>query len=274
MELPSIITSKSNETVKWLSSLSQKKYRDMSHTFLAYGDKLAKEAISAGTCVTHIIAREDRAKEMLCPPFSALIEKDTKAIVLSSDCFDKITSENSPDGIIVAVKYLDNYNKYYIMNKDIFYTADMGGTVFIDGVRDPGNLGAILRSAAAFGVTDIVITDDCADIYHPRTLRAAMGGLFSLRTHTVTDMAQAIAIFRKKNRRVFAAELRDTAVPFGSVSLTPRDAVVVGNEGHGISSEISAACDGSIYIPISQKVESLNASVAASLLIFAQMTGE
>ena len=81
------------------------------------------------------------------------------------------------------IKYLDFSKYYYIINKEIFSGLEMRGTVFLESVQDPGNVGAVLRSAAAFGVSDVVLSSDCADLYHPKTLRASMGALFHLRTH-------------------------------------------------------------------------------------------
>ena len=138
-------------------------------------------------------------------------------------------------------------------------------------MQDPGNVGAVLRSAAAFGVSDVILTNDCADLYHPKTLRASMGALFHLRTHVVEDMAQTIAEFKASGRRVFAAMPSQTASPLNQANLSMRDGIVIGNEGHGISSAVAEASGEYVYIPMTDAVESLNASVAASVLIWELM---
>ena len=111
---------------------------------------------------------------------------------------------------------------------------------------------------------------DSADIYHTKVLRSSMGTLFRLRILMVEDVVASIEELRAAGRRFFAAELRDRAVPLSCLDLTAGDIFVIGNEGHGIDSQISAACDGSVYIPIQDGVESLNASVAASVLLWEQ----
>ena len=145
------------------------------------------------------------------------------------------------------------------------------GIVLLDSIRDPGNLGAILRSCAAFGGSRVILSSDCADLYHPRTQRASMGAAFKLHIDITDDMPHTIELLREASFRVFAAELKSGAKSVLEVDLCARDAIVIGNEGHGISEKVSAACDGSIYIPIENGVESLNASVAASILIWEQM---
>ena len=120
----------------------------------------------------------------------------------------------------------------------------------------------------AFGVDCLFLTPACADLYGSKTVRAAMGSLFSVSAYVITDMAGAVNALRHAGRRVFAAELRDGACPISSLSLHPSDCMIIGNEGHGIPQEISTLCDGSVYLPISDGAESLNAAVAAATLLW------
>lgn len=270
-QTPSLITSKSNRVVMWLASLAQKKYREKEQCFLCEGDKLFKEALKAQVCITHIVLREDR--EDLLPLSLSYCESHPQTALLRLSCatFDKVCTEKAPQGVIVVIKYLDFSKYYYIINKENFSDVKMQGTVFLESLQDPGNVGAILRSAAAFGVSDVVLSADCADLYHPKTLRASMGALFGLRTWLVADMPQAIRAFRACGRRVFAAMPGQTSSPLSSVTLSRDDGIVIGNEGHGISSEAANAAGAFVYIPMTDAVESLNASVAASLLIWELM---
>ena len=135
-------------------------------------------------------------------------------------------------------------------------------------VRDPGNLGAIIRSAVAFGIEHIILSSDCADVYNSRTVRAAMGSLFKIRITTVADFASVIDAAKTNGRRIFAAELTDNAVAIDKVGLRAGDIFIIGNEGHGIDKSISALATGSVFIPICPETESLNASVAASVLMW------
>ena len=137
-------------------------------------------------------------------------------------------------------------------------------------VRDPGNLGAVVRSAVAFGVDHIIITADTADIYNTKTLRSAMGSLFRVKITSVKNFASFVRSARENGRRVFAAELTDSAVSLDDIDINHEDIFVIGNEGHGISAQISNECTASVFIPISKKTESLNASVAASIFMWEQ----
>ncbi len=147
----------------------------------------------------------------------------------------------------------------------------MRGLLLLDGVRDPGNVGAILRSAAAFGVTDVILSRDCADLWHPRTLRASMGAVFHLRLWATEDLPGTVRDLRASGKRIWAACLGEGAVSVREQCPAPEDGVVIGNEGHGITPAVTAACDGCLYLPISDAVESLNASVAASLFAWEMM---
>ena len=179
---------------------------------------------------------------------------------------EKISTEKAPQGVIAAVKYLDFFKRLDKIN-----SGDLSRrTLFLSSVRDPQNLGAILRSAAAFGTETVILSSDSADVYHPRVLRSAMGNLFRMRVLTVSDEIAAIQDLRAMGRRVFAAELRENAKPLGENMLSAEDVFVIGNEGHGIDPTLSSVCDGSVYIPIADGVESLNASVAASILLWEQ----
>ena len=151
----------------------------------------------------------------------------------------------------------------------------MGRTLCLCAVRDPANLGAIVRSAAAFGVKSLLLSADCADVYHPKTLRAAMGNLFRLSVYIVEDLPASLQTLKAAGRRVFAAELRPGALPLLSLPVRQEDVFIIGNEGHGLSAAVLNAADERVFIPMSGRAESLNAAVAASVLMweFAKKTG-
>jgi len=142
-----------------------------------------------------------------------------------------------------------------------------GQTLLLESVRDPGNLGTIIRSAAAFGVSQIVLSADCADLYHPRVIRAAMGTIFHTPVLIAEDIVAVIKALSRQGK-VYAAALDETADRLGGIAFGAGDAVIVGNEGHGLSEAVLAACTDKVYIPMAQGVESLNAGIAASLLLW------
>ena len=268
-----VISSKTNDFVKMAVSLQEKKYRTGYGLFLADGIKLTLECAAANLPVDYIVISEDRLGEYLDSiksAFSSSLYASTRIVRVTGDVFQKISSEKSPQGVISLVKRLDFFRNVNIIYKEEFFLPRGERALALCSLRDPTNLGAVIRSAAAFGVRHIILSADCSDVYNPRTVRSAMGSMFKVKISVVSDFAEFVRVARQVGRRVFAAELREGAVPLSSVSLNGDDIFVIGNEGHGIPEEISSLCDKSVYIPISENVESLNASVASALFMWEQ----
>ncbi len=268
-----VIASRNNPIVKWAASLANKKGREDARAFLAEGEKLTKEALEAGLPVSHLFFLESKYSELMSG-LSKLIEStqnsELKIYVLKDTAFEKISTEKAPQGVISVIKYLDFFQDMDIMYKEEFFLQADERALILDSVRDPGNLGAIIRSAVAFGTEHIILTGDSADLYNPKTVRSAMGSIFRVKCTVVSDMRECIKLIQKSNRRVFAAELSSGAVPLSNINIKPSDVFIIGNEGHGISPELSVISDKSVYLPISKRTESLNASVAASIFMWEQ----
>ena len=268
-----LITSRSGERVKLFASLSDKKGRQKSGLFIAEGIKLTLEAAACRLPVCFVVVSEkiaDALREKIISAFLDSAFDRTELITVSPGVFEKISTEKSPEGVLCVIKHLDFFHKMDIIYKEEFFLSHNIRTVSLYSVRDPQNLGAVIRSSVALGVEHIVLSPDCADLYNPKTLRAAMGSLFHIEVTRVLDFESFIRAAQASGRRVFSAELRDGAIPLGEARLCATDILVIGNEGHGIPSEISSLSDGSVYIPISDKTESLNASVAAALFMWEQ----
>ena len=268
-----VISSRNNPLVKWAASLADKKGRGAARQFIAEGEKLVYEALEASLPVTHIFVREDKYNSAI-ERINAIADvhnlDDIEICVLSNSAFEKISTEKAPQGVCCAIKYLDFFCNMDIIYKEEFFIRPDERALFLCSVRDPGNLGSVVRSAVAFGVDHIILSSDSADIYNPKTIRSAMGSLYRTRITTVSDIPAFIEAARAASRRVLAAELTDRALSLTDAALCPTDIVMIGNEGHGIPDDISALCDGSVYIPISHKTESLNASVAAAIFMWEQ----
>ena len=268
-----VISSRNNPLIKWVASLQDKKGRADHRSFIAEGEKLTFEALKSGLQVTHIFVLENRMSEIFekLQAFSSDERLDSCEVVpLSWGAFSKISTEKAPQGIISVIKYLDFFANMDIIYKEDFFISQGERALALCSLRDPGNLGAVIRSAAAFGVEHIVLSADSADVYNPKTVRAAMGSLFKVKVSYIADFSSFICAAKECGRKVYAAELTDNAVSLSNLSLASDDIFIIGNEGHGISPEISAECTGSVYIPISDKTESLNASVAAAVLMWEQ----
>lgn len=267
------IKSKENPLANRLAKLKDKKYRREERMFRFDGIKLFCEAVEKQVPIEYIIVRESDSDELI-----PMIDKKTEScensdinlIVFSDRVFSKLTDERSSEGIICAAKYLDKLHKTDRIEQTLKKTdgAIAEKILLLESVRDAGNLGTIIRSANAFGIDRLMISEDCADIYNPKTVRAAMGALFAQRISIVKSVPEAIRFMREAGYRVFATALDKNAERLGSFPLGAGDAVVIGNEGHGLSAETIAACDKCIFIPMNEGAESLNASIAASVCMW------
>lgn len=264
-----IITSRQNPLLVQVAGLAERKLRRREGLFRFDGKKLFLEALHAALPLTAVLLKESAAGDILSFVGEARIPEGCRTVILPDALFERISEEKSPDGVICVSKHLDKIHKIATIDKrdEIFAALGKGRTLLLESVRDPGNLGTVIRTARAFGVENLILSADCADIYHPRTLRAAMGTLFSQPIVIAEDFIFAVEALKKRGR-VYAAALDDTAARLGSVSFGTGDSLVVGNEGHGLSPSVLSAVTDKIYIPMESGVESLNAGVAASVLLW------
>lgn len=268
-----IISSRHNPTIVKLCKLSDKKHREADRVFRFDGVKLCAEAIMSGVELEYIFLRRDNSDtvRMRVAEICGKYPEDTGArvILLENSLFDTVSEEKSPEGIISVAKYIDKFHKIVTIDNNCIASLPSGERIMlIEDIRDPGNLGTIMRSAAALGVETLILCGECADIYSSKTLRGSMGALFRLKTVRARNGADAVKALRDGGRRVFAAALTSEALSLDDAGLEHTDCVVIGNEGHGLSSDIIAACDGCIIIPMSAGTESLNAATAAAIFMW------
>ncbi len=252
-----LITSRQNPLIVRLSKLSDRKYRKTEGLFLAEGVKLAAEASAAGV-VEYLLVTEDHENSNITDAVSLF---GGEVITVSREVLEKVSTESAPQGMIAVCRMMTERHR----------TADAAlsekdRVLILDRVRDPGNLGTVMRSAEAFGNVKL-FTAGCADIYNPKTVRGSMGALFRVTTVDFENTAAAVAAVKAQGYRVLGAALDDTAAALGEYPLTQKDAVVIGTEGQGISDDVLNMCDGKLYIPMTGG-ESLNCSVAASVIMW------
>ncbi len=266
------ITSRQNATVKRIASLTEKKARRETGLFRFDGIKLFYEALARGLEIEYLVLREDVSGDVLTEAERAVAEgrlSDNAVICVSESVFDRLSEEKSPEGVITVCKALTD--RHRLLSDVSGYNAEGADKILLaESLRDPGNLGTVIRSCAALGIERLIVTDDCADLYNPRTVRAAMGGLFSLHIDIVSkeELPSLIVSLRVHGRRIYAAALRSDAQSIGSFSLEKADAFVIGNEGHGLSNSVCDACDACAIIPMTEGSESLNAAAAAAICIW------
>lgn len=250
-----VIRSNQNPSVVRFSKLRDAKHRRSEGLFLCEGIKLAHEALRCGI-VRYLLVREDMLS--LCEETIALPDS-AELVVLAEGPFSKISTENAPQGVI-AVCGCDIVREY---------ETPCGTAFMCSSIRDPGNLGTIIRTAAAFGY-DSVLLHDCADVYNSKTVRASMGGIFRTRLISLDDPFAAISDLQRGGRRVFAAALEKDSRVLGDFEICASDVFIVGNEGHGLDPAVIAACDSSVVIPMFSGVDSLNAALASCVILWEQ----
>lgn len=268
-----IITSRQNRTVVSCCKLTDRKWREQARLFRFDGIKLCAEAILSDVEVDTVLLRSgDRSQ--VCARIQSMCGKSPydiceRVLVLEDRLFDTVSEEKSPEGVITVAKYIDKFHKIAtINNRSAEPTFGSGKIMLLEDIRDPGNLGTIIRSAAALGIGELVLCGDCADIYSSKVVRGSMGALFRTRLCLCRDSGAAVRGLRAAGRRVLAAALRDDALPLPRAGLRGTDCIAIGNEGHGLSRELLDAADGSIIIPMQAGNESLNAAAAAVIFMW------
>ncbi|MBR6918404.1 MAG: RNA methyltransferase [Clostridia bacterium] len=257
------ISSKQNEKIKAFSKLSQSKYRREMSLFLAEGVKLAEECVDSG-CAECMLISEERFDDAEVKRVLDKCGDNVIQYILAAPAFEKVTSESAPQGIIAVSRFPSCHKA----SCDAMPSSLDGKLVIaFDGIRDPGNLGAVMRSALAFGY-DAVLLGDCADVYGGKAARASMGAVFKLPVIFCDDMSEYLRSLSDRGRRIIGAAATEGAHDIRAFDLQMNDVVVIGNEGHGISRSVSLVCKDYLMIPMDPRSESLNAAVASSVIMW------
>lgn len=268
-----LLTSRQNPTVKQICALSDKKHRREAGLFRFDGIKLLREALSAEIVLKYVVAREN-----VLPEIEALLYASDpegrlcgELIPVSFEVFEKMSEEKSPEGVISVAELSSGSHRELSSAEGERYYAEEGERILIaESLRDPGNLGTVIRTCAALGIDRLLLSDDCADLYNPKTVRGAMGGLFRLKIDILPKdaLCKAILRLREQGRRVYATALHERAERIDELKLGRGDCFVIGNEGHGLSEDIISVCDACAIIPMNESSESLNAAVAAAICVW------
>lgn len=254
------ITSKANSTVVKISKLMQKKARREEQLFTLDGVKLFVEAHNFGAKIKYIVLKEDAIfEENITKMIFEEKKKGASVLCVNEAVFSKLTEEFSPQGIITVCEFLDTGSDFCFKNDEKIMA--------FESVRDPGNVGAIIRNAAAFGINTLIFSSDCADVYSQKVIRAAMGAIFKVKMYIVNDFIGTLKAL-SKNRRIISTTLGENSLKLGTSSINPEDVFVIGNEGHGVSEEVIGLSHETLFIPMCENTESLNASVATAILMW------
>lgn len=251
------ITSKDNELIKHIRKLKDKKYRDESNEYVVEGVKLVEEAVKENAKIKQIIVCEDTTRTYEIPTHIMLEIAKYECISVSNKIFNIITQVTNPQGIMAIIEK-------NAQDAQIDYSQDI--IVVLDDVQDPGNLGTILRTVDSIGLNQIIVSKGTADAFNSKVVRSTMGAIFRIKIIEVENLAQAIKEMRKHHFKLMVTSLQ-TKNSIYDIDFYKK-IIVIGNEANGVSKEIQDMADEKAKIPMLGRTESLNASVAAGVVMY------
>lgn len=236
-----LITSLNNEHIKEILKLKEKKYRDLSNTFLIEGRHLVLEAHREKKIVELILEKDE------------LFPLDVNTLYVSSNVMNKLSDLKTPSNVMAVVEKLDE--------------KEVGEKILIlDNIQDPGNLGAIIRSAVAFNFDTIALSPKTVDLYNSKVVRSTQGMMFHINI-IIREPVSFINELKDEGYKIVGTKVTN-GVDVRDSKTYSHFALIIGNEGKGMSEELSELCDEYLYIKMNDQCESLNAAVAASILMY------
>lgn len=248
MILMESITSRKNRIICHLRKLSaDREYREAQREFICDGEKTLREALCYGAEIVCVLWKGK--------PSDIELPEGVEQYTAPAELFEYASSLKSSGGPAFTVKMpvrQDDYKPERV--------------IVLENLQDPGNVGTVIRTANAFNIDTVVLVGNCADLYNPKTVRASMGAIF--RQRVLSMSLSELESFTSENALpLFGAALSDTAADLRNVEIH-RAAVAIGSEGRGLSKELLGICGGTVIIPMDPHSESLNAAVAASVIMW------
>ena len=275
-----IISSKDNKRIKYIRGLLEKgNIRKKNHQFVVEGIKLVDEALEYGK-VLEVVCAESLYNELISGDLSGnrllaendknitnYVKKGSSLLVVSDTVFKSMSETKTPQGILAVAEIPD----YRLLDKGFLEQAyTKNGKIkllVLEDTADPGNLGTIMRTAEAAGVTGVIMGKGTVDIFNPKVVRSTMGSIFRLPFTYVEDLKETIKELKKQGISFYATHLKGEK-SYKDIKYSDRSAIIVGNEARGLSDEVADLADTYVLIPMQGKVESLNAAVAAALMMY------
>ncbi|CCY07445.1 MAG: RNA methyltransferase [Bacilli bacterium] len=235
------ITSVNNPLIKELIKLKQKKYRDKEKKFIVEGYNIIEEAKDYIT----LIITSSKEDENILP--------NVEHILVPKEIIGKLSETVTPQGIIGICNYVTSRENFE------------GNVLVLDGLQDPGNIGTLIRTAICFDFNTIYITDNSCDIYNEKVLRATQGGIFKVNIirKNINDIIDDL---KKKGYYIVGTSLKN-GIPLNDINFKNLNAIILGNEGNGVSKETIERSNINAYIPINTSMESLNVAIAGGIIM-------
>lgn len=241
-----IITSKSNKDIKNTKKLLQKKYRKAA--YLIEGWHLLEEALSSGANIKKVYLLEE---------YIDRVPDSLETVVVTPDVLKELSDSKTPQGVVAQIE----------LPQQILPEQVSGRVLILEDVQDPGNVGTIIRTADAANYDAVLMTTQSADLFNPKTLRSMQGSHFHLPIYRA-PIDDILDLIKSSQLTLMASTLSDQSIDFKAVNTKDNFALVLGNEGQGISEKMTSSADQLIHITMPGQAESLNVAVAAGILIF------
>lgn len=257
------ITSSDNRICRLIRQLDSRKHREKHRLYLIEGENLIEEAFKNNADIEFIAVAADRLgyyEDMFGDRLS-------DGYVLENRLFDQLAPTKTSQGIMAAVRIPE------LTRQQFLEIIEGGNVVVLDRLQDPGNIGTILRTCDAAGYKGAVLIKGTADIYSPKVVRAAAGSVFRIPAYYTAGARSGVELLKRTGKQIIGTGF-DTELMYYDVDMRSNIAVVIGNEGNGISDEMAALCDRIVKIPMHGSIESLNAAVAAGILIYESIRQE
>lgn len=256
------LLSRENRFLKLVRSLQSKKGRVTSGLYFAEGRRIAEEALTYAREQIEAVLASDAFYEKNRDDVKKIDSSGIQVYTVPEKLFFECCDTETPQGIGVVLKTeqreIDRENARFLL--------------VLDGVSEPGNLGTIVRTAEAAGVDGILLMKGCADLYNPKVIRSTMGSVF--RIPCVSGITLPELAEWKKSGFVVTSTALSRSVPLSEAKQSEKQMLVIGSEANGVSEEVLAISDQCVRIPMSGKVESLNAAVAAGIAMYALRPGQ
>ncbi|MGF1521938.1 MAG: TrmH family RNA methyltransferase [Leptolyngbyaceae cyanobacterium] len=252
-----MLTSSKNPWIKQLRKLHQSKYRRSQRQFLLEGTHLIQEAIATQHPLIAACATPDWQAHhpKLWHQLQAFSKRQE---LVSAEVMDAIATTATPDGVIAIAPY---------PFPAAASTAAPRLGIVLENLQDPGNLGTLIRTAAAVGSDGLWLSENSVDLTHPKVLRASAGQWFRVHKQVLPDVSAKLAAWKDKGCQVLATAA-NSAIPYWDIDFTLPTILLLGNEGGGLSTELRSTATRVISIPMAPAVESLNVSIAAAVILF------
>lgn len=254
------ITSKNNKLIKHIKALHRKNYRDKTGQFFIEGIKVVKEAYERKVNLHNIIVCPEILKKVNGGEefLTYIFNNNIPIFFVPINIFKEISGTDNPQGVLAVVSK---------SNQTFTELNHKGMYILLDGVQDPGNLGTIIRTADAVGVDGVVLSSGCVDAYNLKTLRATAGSIFRVRIFEKVNLPEFVKDMQQMGMKIIVASLQSNQYYF-NIKYSKGLGIVIGNEANGVSKKMLELADHIVSIPMKEGVDSLNAAIAASVIMY------